>query len=225
METGECLLVNEDAAAHGERYGNPAVLQGEAPKSTLWVPMLQGGLAMGVISLQNLDREQAFSEADVRLLQTLSNSMSVALENARLFDQTQRLRRFYLLGQTVDSMRTWDIRRGVQAVKQIAGLEKKPLWIQAQREMAANALYASLFEDGISRLDLHDLPTTHRQGPAYLNVLKYLDLPQAAAMAAEKTRVILYSADEKAWAYPTSIVKLLGLPEKQWQIRKPLAAE
>ena len=139
--------------------------------------------------------------------------------------QTQRLRRFYLLGQTVDSMRTWDIRRGVQAVKQIAGLEKMPLWIQAQREMAANALYASLFEDGITRLDLHDLPTTHRQGPAYLNVLKYLDLPQAAAMAAEKTRVILYTADEKAWAYPTSIVKLLGLPEKQWQIRKPVAAE
>lgn len=139
--------------------------------------------------------------------------------------QTQRLRRFYLLGQTVDSMRIWDIRGGVQAVKQIAGLEKMPLWIQAQREMAANTLYASLFEDGITRLDLHDLPTTHQQGPAYLNVLKYLDLPQAAAMAAEKTRVVLYSADEKAWAYPTSIVKLLGLPEKQWQIRKPLAVE
>ena len=139
--------------------------------------------------------------------------------------QTQRLRRFYLLGQTVDSMRTWDIRRGVQAVKQISGLEKMPLWIQAQREMAANALYASLFEDGITRLDLHDLPTTHQQGPAYLNVLKYLDLPQAAAMAAEKTRVILYTADEKAWAYPASIVKLLGLPEKQWQIRKPIGNE
>ena len=139
--------------------------------------------------------------------------------------QPQRLRRFYLLGQTVDSMRTWDIRRGVQAVKLIAGLEKMPLWIQALREMAANALYASLFEDGITRLDLHDLPTTHPQGPAYLNVLKYLDLPQATAMAAEKTRVILYTADEKAWAYPTRIVKLLGLPEKQWQIRKPVAAE
>ena len=53
--------------------------------------VIQGGRVIGVISLQNLDREQAFSEADVRLLQTLSNSMSVALENARLFDQTQRL--------------------------------------------------------------------------------------------------------------------------------------
>src|SRR6185503_11437156 len=41
--------------------------------------------------LQNIDRENAFSDSDVRLLQTLANSMSVALENARLFDETQRL--------------------------------------------------------------------------------------------------------------------------------------
>ena len=38
-----------------------------------------------------MEREHAFSDSDVRLLQTLANSMSVALENARLFDETQRL--------------------------------------------------------------------------------------------------------------------------------------
>jgi hypothetical protein len=102
-------------------------------------------------------------------------------------------------------------------------LEKKPLWIQAQREMAVNVLYASLFEDGITRLDLHEPPASHATGPAYLNVLKFLDIPQTAAFAAERTRVILYSADEKAWAYPAGVMKLLGLPDKQWQIRKPVA--
>ena len=38
-----------------------------------------------------MEREHAFSASDVRLVQTLANSMSVALENARLFDETQRL--------------------------------------------------------------------------------------------------------------------------------------
>ena len=45
----------------------------------------------GIVSLQNLDKEHAFSESDVSFLTTLVNSMSVALENARLFDETNRL--------------------------------------------------------------------------------------------------------------------------------------
>ena len=45
----------------------------------------------GSISLQNLDREAAFSDADVELLSTIAASLSVALENARLFDETKRL--------------------------------------------------------------------------------------------------------------------------------------
>jgi len=44
-----------------------------------------------MISLQNLDIEHAFSDSDVNLLTTLANSMTVALESARLFDETNRL--------------------------------------------------------------------------------------------------------------------------------------
>ena len=54
------------------------------------VPMVAGDQARGLIRLIDMEREHAFSESDVRLLQTLANSMSVALENARLFDETQR---------------------------------------------------------------------------------------------------------------------------------------
>jgi signal transduction histidine kinase/CheY-like chemotaxis protein len=41
--------------------------------------------------LQNVEKENAFGQGDLRLLTTLTNSMSVALENARLFDETTRL--------------------------------------------------------------------------------------------------------------------------------------
>ena len=49
-----------------------------------------GGKATGVISLQNVDREHAYSESDQQLLETLAGSLSVALENARLVHETRQ---------------------------------------------------------------------------------------------------------------------------------------
>jgi len=57
----------------------------------VFVPLLAQERVNGFVSLQNVDREHAFSDSDVRLLETLTASMSVALENARLFDETERL--------------------------------------------------------------------------------------------------------------------------------------
>ena len=92
MSTREPLLINEHAKERSEAYGQPSTpIQGEMPLSTLWVPLVVGGESTGVISLQNLDREFAFTEGDVRLLSTLAASLSVSLENARLIDTTKRL--------------------------------------------------------------------------------------------------------------------------------------
>ncbi len=90
VETREALVINKDIEQAGIEFGNP-ILYGAMPKSSLFVPMIAGKEVTGIISLQNLDHEDAFSDSDVRLLQTLASSMSVALENARLFDETQRL--------------------------------------------------------------------------------------------------------------------------------------
>jgi PAS domain S-box-containing protein len=90
MDTGEPLLINENWAEESERYGNPLVLAGEMPKSALFVPLIAGGRSTGVISLQNVDRELAFTESDQRLLVTLAGSVSVALENARLVHETRQ---------------------------------------------------------------------------------------------------------------------------------------
>ncbi len=105
METGEPLLINEDVAAAAERYGNPPVIAGDAPKSDLFVPLLLGGRATGVITLQNVDREHAFTDSDQRLLVTLAGSLSVALENARLVHETrQRNAELALINSVQDSI-------------------------------------------------------------------------------------------------------------------------
>ena len=137
--------------------------------------------------------------------------------------QTQRLRRFYLLGQTLDGMQTWDIRRAITALG-AAGFGKPPLWLQSQNAMAGNTLYASLFEDNVARLDLHRLPTSHATGPTYLNVLKFLDLPQAAALAAERSRVRIYTSEKSAWKFPVEVSQRLEW-KKTFELRDPLPAQ
>jgi dienelactone hydrolase len=132
--------------------------------------------------------------------------------------QTHRLRRLALLGETKESGQVYDIRRCVQALQAMPGLGKSKLWISAHRDQAVNALYASLYEKGVSRLDLHEMPTSHMAGPAYLNVLRFLDIPQAAAMATERCKVIIYSDDKAAWSYVTNTATHLGL-EKSLQLR------
>ena len=141
------------------------------------------------------------------------------------FDQTERKqaqnrRRFYLLGQMLDSMQVQDVRRSVASIRYVKTLETVPLWLQAHRKMAAVALYASLFEPDIKRLDLYDLPKTHRVGPIFLNVERFLDMPQAVAMAAERSKIVIYQDDDTGWEYPQAVVKALNWPEKQIQIRR-----
>jgi signal transduction histidine kinase/DNA-binding response OmpR family regulator len=89
-KTGRPLLINSGMAERMIEYGE-VTRQGETPKSALWVPLRVEGQSRGAITVQDLDRENAFTEADARLLETLAAGMSVALENARLFNETQRL--------------------------------------------------------------------------------------------------------------------------------------
>ncbi|MGD8850081.1 MAG: GAF domain-containing protein, partial [Anaerolineales bacterium] len=89
INTGEPLVINSDMEAMAKEYDNNWVVLGEFAKSFVGVPMMIGSVPSGVISLQHLDEEYAFSESDVRLIQTLAGSMSVALENARLFKETE----------------------------------------------------------------------------------------------------------------------------------------
>jgi dienelactone hydrolase len=133
--------------------------------------------------------------------------------------QTQIRRRFMMLGQTLDGTRVWDARRGIQAVRSVEGLKDTPLWLQAHRQMAGVALYAALFEPRIARLELHDLPASHHQGPIFLNVLRYLDMPAAVAMAAERSQVVLYTDRENDWSYPGEVGQKLGWDEKQFRLR------
>lgn len=117
-------------------------------------------------------------------------------------DDIQVRRRFALIGQTLDGQRVWDVRRAVAAAHTLADLKAVPLTLQGEGDAAGVALYAALFEPGVAALDLWHLPPSHRTGPTFLNVLRYLDTPQAVALAAPRpvTLHVKSDADRAAWA-------------------------
>ncbi|NJC96047.1 MAG: GAF domain-containing protein [Anaerolineae bacterium] len=81
VETRKPLMINSNIEQHPERPN---------PKSWLGVPIIIKDEVVGGFTIQNWERENAFNDSDVRLLQTLAGSLGVALENARLFEAEQQ---------------------------------------------------------------------------------------------------------------------------------------
>jgi serine phosphatase RsbU (regulator of sigma subunit) len=92
VRTRKPFMINGEQILKVLNAGSMKVVPGtDIPKTWLGVPMLVGNEVRGIVSLQNLDKENAFSKSDIDLLMTLTTSMSQSLENARLFNQTERL--------------------------------------------------------------------------------------------------------------------------------------
>jgi dienelactone hydrolase len=105
--------------------------------------------------------------------------------------QTKIRRRFMLLGQTVDAMRVWDIRRAIQAIHQVREDDHAKIALQSADTMAVNALYAALFEPNVKSLRLQRLPESHLAGPDYLGVLKICDIPDVINAVESKAAVTI----------------------------------
>ena len=92
FETGATLVVGEDFDAETLKLGATTVPGTSSDeKSGVWVPLVWRNEVRGLLNLTSYEREHAFSPADVRFLETLAGALSVALENARQFAETQRL--------------------------------------------------------------------------------------------------------------------------------------
>ena len=191
VETRQPWLINQDYHRIAIEMGEEPVLEGEEPKSLLFVPMIAGDAVTGVISLQNLDVENAFTEADARLLQTLANAMSITLENARLFDETKRL-----LAETNERAAELAIINSVQQ-----GLAAK-LDMQAMYDLVGDKIH-EIFDAQVVDIDLvrHDgracmhFPYTIERGVRLPDEPIPLDGGFAAACASRRVQPLLVNRD------------------------------
>lgn len=90
IEANKPLLINKGLERETRDLG--ATIVGRQSLSYLGVPIVVGGKAVGVLSVQSTSREGVFDEADVRLLSTIAADVGTALHNAQLFAETRRAR-------------------------------------------------------------------------------------------------------------------------------------
>ena len=82
-------VLSTDVQTDPRFYANIDAITGLTTRSLLAVPLLRQGKTLGVIEVINRKNEE-FNEHDLDLLNTLAGSAVIAIENARLYEETAR---------------------------------------------------------------------------------------------------------------------------------------
>jgi hypothetical protein len=85
-------------------------------------------------------------------------------------------RRFMLLGQTLDGMRVWDIRRAVQLIHFVREADAAKVDVSASGVMGFNARTATLFERGARFLPSKEMLLPNGSEPDYLNGQRFVNV-------------------------------------------------
>jgi diguanylate cyclase (GGDEF)-like protein len=86
------LLLDKDLFAHATALGADFSMAGThgVPKSWVGVPMIAREQVVGMICIQDYELEHAFSEGDIRLMQTIAANVAIAIQNSQLYETAQK---------------------------------------------------------------------------------------------------------------------------------------
>lgn len=127
-----------------------------------------------------------------------------------------------LLGSTVDTKRVRDIIAHVRFlrdewIKDGQAKDKVAFRLVGKGEAGIIAAYAALLEPTVKEVVIIDPPTSHKDGPHFLNVMRVLDVPEALGMLAPR-KLTLINAKDKAFDRTAKIYEIAGA--KKQLIRK-----
>ncbi len=124
-ETGQPIVVNDR-----REYSNFILLEGMDVRSELALPLKVGPKVIGVLNVES-DQYNAFDESEVAALTTVGDQLAVALEKARLFEETRQraehIEALYQVTQDLGILRDLDtllrqiIKRAIQLLGGDAG--------------------------------------------------------------------------------------------------------
>ena len=123
-------------------------------------------------------------------------------------DAVHLRRCFPIIGQTLDGQRVFDVTRAITGIRDAApGI---PITVIGNNDMAGVALYAVVMDGETDAVRLVNPPVSHHDGVELIQALRFMDMPQALALALEHSDIILQTSDRSAWEYAQAVAALLG---------------
>ena len=141
---------------------------------------------------QPLERNQ-WGERAVLIVETLDRGSRALEQNLRSFSDDDPLhhmkRQAMVAGTTLESMQVYEVLRSLAFLRSLPEVDHSRITIAGKGETGMNGLYAALLDGQVARIVLGTPPSSHRQGPTYLNVLRYTDIPEVIALMSGKVRL------------------------------------
>jgi len=122
------------------------------------------------------------------------------------------LRNAMHVGHTVDSLRLLDILRAVELLRADDQVAPDQITVAGAGVSGVLGLYAAILDAGIHQVALMSPPTSHAEGPVFLGILRYLDLPEAAALVAPR-RLGFYDRMPAEYEPARTVFRLYGKPD------------
>jgi cephalosporin-C deacetylase-like acetyl esterase len=149
---------------------------------------------------QPLERND-WGKRAVLIVETLDKGSRALEQNLRSFsddDPYHHMKRQAMVaGTSLESMQVYEVLRSLELLRELPEVDGARVTIAGKGESGVNGLYAALLDGRVERVVLGSPPASHRQGPVYLGILRYTDIPEVIALMGAKVR--LYGEAPSSW--------------------------
>lgn len=162
--------------------------------------------------LQQADKlSAAFLDAGLNLL--VLESCDIQSGGSPKTQRQHLLRLAALAGETLTSLRVRDTLGAVRALAANNAVDAQHIYLWGKGDLAIPALYAAVADGRVAGVLLEDAPDHHSSETALFRVLRYADVPQAAALLFPRPLFFLGSKSS-AFGWTENVYRVLGQPAR-----------
>ncbi|MHC4534513.1 MAG: acetylxylan esterase [Planctomycetota bacterium] len=131
-----------------------------------------------------------WGERAVLIIETLDRGSRSLEKNLRSFSDDDLLhhmkRQAMVCGVTIETMQLYEVLRSVNFLRTLPEVDPDRVIIAGRGESGINGLYAALLDRIVEKAILCSPTASHRQGPCYLNVLRFTDIPEVVRLMSDR---------------------------------------